>query len=325
MDLDIALLFSAQGGQWPGMGATLYEQNTVFRDALQQCDVVIDDFAGWSLVRELTRDSSHWRLHCDPQLIQPALTALQIAFDDVLRKAGVRPMATLGLSMGEVAAAYSAGALSRRDALQIVTTQARLTRRPLRPGRMVVACTCARSAAELLRSEIDVSVAVELAPNVIVLSGEAEAVTRCARRLAAAGVQVTDVPVGFAFHSGEVSPLQTEFVAALRTLAPGPTTVPFYSAACGGRTNGDALHAEHWWRIMSGGAHFVASVEAALAAGCRTFVEVGPHPNLHDAVRATAGSAGIGVTCLSVMARGEHSTALLASTLARLNAEKKPV
>jgi acyl transferase domain-containing protein len=306
---DAAFLFSAQGGQWPGMGAALYRDQPEFRQTILRCDEVVRKLLGWSLVDELTRDPASWEMHRRPELIQPGLTAIQLALSALLRVNGIEATAVLGLSMGEVAAAHTAGALDLEDAMRVVCTQARLTRHSIRPGGMIVAAVGAAAAREAASHEPDVVVAVELAPRSTVLSGEASAISRTAARLSASGAKVTPVPIGFAFHSGEVAPLRDEFFAALSALRPRRTELPFFSAACGGRADGTSLGSEHWWRIMCGGALFVSAVEAAIDAGFHTFFEIGPHPMLEDSIHAIAREHSADVTYRAVMHRGERSAA----------------
>jgi acyl transferase domain-containing protein len=55
---DLVLAFSAQGGQWPGMGAVLYREDEVFRDAIDRCGDVIRERLGWSLPEEMARSKA---------------------------------------------------------------------------------------------------------------------------------------------------------------------------------------------------------------------------------------------------------------------------
>ncbi|MCB8984316.1 MAG: acyltransferase domain-containing protein [Ardenticatenaceae bacterium] len=56
-------------------------------------------------------------------VIQPVLLALEIAFAELWCAWGVRPVPSLGCSMGELAAAYIAGA-SPGDAMRVIAAAA---------------------------------------------------------------------------------------------------------------------------------------------------------------------------------------------------------
>ena len=91
-----------------------------------------------SVVAELlAEDNDSWLT--DIGLMQPAIFAVQVAQAALWRSWGVEPEAVVGHSMGEVAAAYVAGALSLGDAARVICARARLLRRPSCRGAMVVA------------------------------------------------------------------------------------------------------------------------------------------------------------------------------------------
>ena len=299
----MAFLFSSQGGQWPGMGSRLLTAEPSFRDAIVRCGAEIERILGWSLVGELTRTGDAYRLHCDNAMIQPALTSVQIALAEMLRSHGVKPSALAGLSMGEVAAAHIGGFLSIQDAFEIVCCQARLTARPLsRRGRMAFIGADSERARALLEGCIDrVSIAVELSPEMTIVSGEERTVERIAEDARARGWRAGMVPIGFAFHSPEVRSLKEEFYASLGELRPSAGNgLPIYSSVL------DPSHqfgVSHWWKIMSQPASLVAVTTQLLAEGYETIVEIGPHPVLIDPVRQTARSLGLEVDVLPIMRR----------------------
>lgn len=55
----------------------------------------------------------------NPAISQPLCTVLQVALVDLLRSWNVRPYAVVGHSLGEIAAAYTAGAISCHSAWKI--------------------------------------------------------------------------------------------------------------------------------------------------------------------------------------------------------------
>ncbi len=115
----VAFVFTDTGTQWLGMGKTLLQSEPVFRAVLKDCDALIRDCAGWSLLAELTADVSTSRLQT-PAIAQPALFAIQLALAQLWRYWGVEPRAVVGHGLGEITAAHVAGRLKLRDAVALV-------------------------------------------------------------------------------------------------------------------------------------------------------------------------------------------------------------
>src|SRR5581483_5152838 len=103
------------------------------------------------------------------------------------RSWGIEPAAVVGHSMGEVAAAYVAGALPLRDAARIICRRSRLLRRTSGQGAMaVVELTIDEATAALAGYGDRVSVAVSNSPRSTVLPGIRRRSTRSSRRSSAA-------------------------------------------------------------------------------------------------------------------------------------------
>ncbi|KAI9688389.1 MAG: Type I Iterative PKS [Bathelium mastoideum] len=116
----IGFIFTGQGAQWPQMGKDLLEFFPWTRAILEELDEVLQNLPDppkWSLIGELTevRSPDHLR---QPEFSQPLVTALQLCIIGVLKKWGVEPQSVVGHSSGEIAAAYSAGFLSKADAIK---------------------------------------------------------------------------------------------------------------------------------------------------------------------------------------------------------------
>src|SRR4051812_27663587 len=119
-------VFSGQGNQWPGMGADLIDAGSAGAQCLAECDEVVRDLAGWSILDRLTTGEAD--ALTDPALLQPTLVALQLALAAELRSAGYLPAVCCGHSLGEIAAATVAGAITPAEALRLAELRGRLMR-----------------------------------------------------------------------------------------------------------------------------------------------------------------------------------------------------
>ncbi len=97
------------------MGRALVLGEPAFRAALDRCDRALRPLLGWSVFDEILRGAPR----AVPERIDvmwPTLFAFQVALAGLLRSLGAAPAAVIGHSIGEVAAAHVAGALSIEDA-----------------------------------------------------------------------------------------------------------------------------------------------------------------------------------------------------------------
>src|SRR6185312_10864896 len=109
----------------------------------------------------------------DIGIVQPLLFAVQVALAALWRSWGVEPVAVVGHSMGEVAAAHVAGALDLADAVAVICRRSALLRRVRGEGAMAVVDLPAAEAAQAIAGhEHLVSIAVRNSRRSTVLSGD---------------------------------------------------------------------------------------------------------------------------------------------------------
>src|SRR5579872_5522125 len=180
----LVFVFPGQGSQWFGMGRTLLKQEAVFREAVERCDRAMRPHGNWSLLAELTAsDPAHSRLN-EVDVLQPALFAIQVALAALWRFWGIEPDAVVGHSMGEIAAAYVAGALTLEDAAQVICSRSRIVRSTIGHGAMAaVELSMADARRALIGYEDRVSIAVSNGPTSTVLSGDLAALEAIVSRL----------------------------------------------------------------------------------------------------------------------------------------------
>ncbi|HZN91893.1 MAG TPA: type I polyketide synthase, partial [Myxococcales bacterium] len=297
----VVLVFPGQGGQWAGMGRWLLDHSPAFRGALEACDAAISREAGWSLLEVLRGADTEARLQ-QIDVCQPALFAVGVGLAAHWRSWGVVPDAVVGHSMGEVAAAHVAGALSLADAVRVACTRSRLLRRISGQGEMaVVSLTMGEAEQALSGLEKQISIAASNSLKTTVLSGDPRALGVLLGRLEARGVFCRRVNVDVASHSPQVEPLQAELISALSGLSPGPTRVAMFSTVTGQLVEGGALDAGYWWRNLRAPVRFAPVAGDLISRGRAFFVEMSAHPTLvHDlsGLLRDAGAEGVAVGSL---------------------------
>jgi len=321
----VVFVFPGQGSQWLGMGRQLLAEEPVFRAALEECDRAIQAEAGFSLLAELAADEAASQIG-RIDVVQPVLFAIEVALAALWRSWGVEPDAVVGHSMGEVAAAHVAGALSLGDAAAIICRRSRLLRRISGQGEMaVVELSFAEASAALAGYEDRLSVAVSNSPLSTVLSGEPAALSEVLASLDAKGVFCKRVKVDVASHSPQVDPLRADLIAALAGLRPLAAAVPMRSTVTGAAVAGPDLDAGYWADNLRRPVRFAEAVQALLEQRHGLFVEMSPHPILMTSVDEIRRAAKRGGAVVGSLRRGQDERPAMLEALGALWAQGYPV
>lgn len=314
----LVFVFSGHGAQWPGMGRELWQQEPVFCQALERCDRALKKHASWSLLQELTTDQSPSRL-ARADIVQPLLFAIQVALAALWRSWGIEPQAVLGQSIGEVAAAHVAGALSLEDAAWVICRQSQLARRMNGQGGMIVVGLPSDQARHLLLGYQDrVSLNAILGPASVAMSGDATVLDEIMGHLERKGIFCRRVKIDYPSHSTQMASLSVELLPALQGLQPQPPRLPFYSTVTGEAIGSLGLDAAYWARNLREPMLVWAAVQRLLADGYDHFLEVSPHPILSSAIQQGLSHLGQPGIVLSSLRRDQAQRATMLASLGTL-------
>lgn len=291
----VAMVFAGQGGQSWSMARELLADDPVFRAAVDAFDAVFHKVAGWSIIDELLADEAKSRIN-STAVTQPAIFAVQIGLVARWRAWGIEPGMVIGHSFGEVAAAYTAGALSLADAVQIIYHRGRLQDETQGSGTMAAV---AMPAAELRRrldelGEDQVEIAADNGPQMVTLAGETAALERFLLLLQEEDPDLfcRQLKVDYAAHSRQMESIRDSFVGSLGVLAPQPPSTPMISTVTGKPVGDMPLDADYWWRNVREPVLFQDALASAIDGGAGVFLEVGPHATLSGILGANLAAAG---------------------------------
>ncbi|NUS67037.1 MAG: SDR family NAD(P)-dependent oxidoreductase [Ensifer adhaerens] len=287
-DAKVAFVFSGNGSQWAGMGVEAFRENLHFRQCFTSVSALFKFHSDIALTDLLTDPDLDKKL-ADTKIAQPLLFAVQAALSDSLVAMGIKPVAVFGHSVGEIAAAYAAGALSLVDAVSIVAK--RSLHQDLLAGHGTMAAVmlgeeAARAFAEA-RGLDELCVAAVNAHNSVTISGPADQISafRDAARKSKIPVQILDI--NYPFHHPIIDRAKDAFLSDIPDIAPRRTELAYLSTVTGAALEGTQLDPEYWWKNVREPVRFQAAAEAAIEMGCRLFIEISPRPILSSYVKET--------------------------------------
>jgi acyl transferase domain-containing protein/aryl carrier-like protein len=320
-------VFSGLGPQWRGMGRRLYASAPAFRAAMDACDAAFASIGGFPLVRALWNDALDLDDGDAHDVHQPLLIAAQIAVASQWRAWGVEPGAVIGHSVGEVAAACVAGAISIPDAMRIVAQFGARCQRTIDAGGTVMAFVGKPKAAlEPLAREHEGAFYITGVndPGSCVICGEQGIIHDWLARWQSEGTFCKALSRVHC-HCPLGAPFVIDMPESLEGIAPMRARVPMISTARGGFVEGPELDARYWTENLSRPVRFADGVEALVRAGHRVFVEASPHPVLTRSIEASLRHMGVGGAAIASQRRDEDGLLTIVAAAGHLFSLGAPV
>jgi acyl transferase domain-containing protein/NADPH:quinone reductase-like Zn-dependent oxidoreductase/short-subunit dehydrogenase/acyl carrier protein len=309
---------SGMGQQWWAMGRELLAQEPVFRRAIEEVSDLFGQQSGWSLLDKVTADEASSQIQ-ETHIGQPAIFALQVALAALWRSWSVEPAAVFGHSVGEVAAAHIAGALSLEDAVQVAFHRSRLQARMVGQGAMLAAgISCAEAMRLIELHPGAVSIAAVNGPRSLTFSGEAAALAEIDKALSEAGLFSRALQVEVPYHSPKMEPLRSELMECLRDIRPRRASTTFFSTVTGTAMVGSELDSQYWYRNIRQTVLFQDTMAELINAGHRLFLEIGAHPVLRYDIAECLNETSSQGTALGSLRRGDRERAAMLGSLGRL-------
>lgn len=230
-----------------------------------------------------------------PYVSQPATTAVQIALVSLLHSWNVTPMAVVGHSSGEIAAAYATGALSARSCMLIaykrgVLAESLKLKSPERPGRMLAVGAPADKIRPMMKrlGSAQVVVACLNGPSLITASGDERGISRLQNVVEEENLLNRRLKVDVAYHSPHMYDVADEYHESIKTIEPQEIhDITFHSSVEGSRIPTGRLTPDYWVANMTSPVQFVDDVQSMYMERQTpdVLLEIGPHSTLESSIR----------------------------------------
>ena len=278
----IAFIFPGQGAQACGMGKDFYEQTETGKRIFDKAT----ELMGFSMPELCFEENDRLDI---TEYTQAAMVTASIAMMRVLEENGIRPDVAAGLSLGEYCALAAAGVMSDEDAIRTVRQRGIFMQEAVPVGQGAMAAILALDAAaieEVTGAMEGVWIANYNCPGQIVISGEKAAVEEACEKLKAAGAKRTVMlNVRGPFHSGMLAAAGEKLGQVLSQVEIHEPQIPYVANVTAQYVKNAGEVKELLTRQVSSSVRWQQSVEAMIADGVNTFIEIGPGKTLAGFMR----------------------------------------
>lgn len=308
----IGLVFTGQGAQWHAMGRELLGAYPAYKASIEEAAGYLAELgATWSLEEELTRGAETSRVN-DIALATAICVAVQISLVRLLQTWGVKPVAVTSHSSGEIAAAYTVGALTYRSAIAVAYYRGELVadervHGPSDGGMIALGLgiddvqlyldrIAAKQGAD---GQVRAVAACINSPSSVTVSGDLDAISEIETMAEADKVFARRLRVQTAYHSHHMAPIADPYLSVLRNTIPVQEDSPsvqgvlsgiaFSSPVTGGRVVElkDISYPEYWVESLLQPVQFVDAFTDMIlgdfdpsGSSVDILIEIGPHTAL---------------------------------------------
>ncbi len=279
----IAFMFPGQGAQYVGMGKEFYENNEKSRQIYEQASAAV----GLDIEALCFEENTDINI---TEYTQIAMLTTEVAMTQAVLDLGVKPDVTGGLSLGEYSALVASGVMDFEDCAKVVRKRGIYMQDEVPAGEGGMAAIIAMDADKILEvlEKVDgiVGIANYNCPGQIAISGEKAAVEKACELLKEAGAKrCIPLNVSGPFHSPMLKGAGEKLAKELEHVTIHDIAIPYVTNVTGDFVKDSSEVKDLLAAQVSNSVKWIQCVEAMLADGVDTFIEIGPGRTLSSFVK----------------------------------------
>ena len=245
---DVVFMFPGQGSQYVRMGKNLYDHSEIFKQNLDRCSELLLPLLGRDLREVLFPEDggeeAATEILRNTQFTQPALFAIGYSLAQVWLAWGVQPAALMGHSIGEFAAACTAGVFSLEDGLKMIAERGQAMQ--ALPGGSMMSVRLPGAEVEPMLYG-DMAIGSYNGPSLCVVAGPDDQVAELQAKLEAKEVVCRHLHTSHAFHSPMMKEIVAPFAEFVSQFNLNPPQIPILSTVTGDWMSDEQATDPQYW------------------------------------------------------------------------------
>jgi len=279
-------VFTGQGSQYKGMCEQYYKENETFRRSFDHCADLFKKYIDRDL-RDIVF-SDDYDLN-QTENAQPAIFAVEYSLVQMLKAYGIKPEVVIGHSIGEYAAACTAGVFSVEDAAKLVAARGQFMQE-LSPEGKMLAVFADRAKVQNVVFEIPgLYISTSNSPMQTVVAGATDAVEKADVIFKKKGIRTVFLKTERPFHTPFMDAAAKEFGEVAKTIDYSRPTVKMISTVTAGYESDLFADASYWMEQILSEVKYCDSINTVGNLEEIVFVEIGALPVLNGLISAITG------------------------------------